>query len=105
MSEIKNSHDTSFVAIKDEQGNCLTEKFSEGKTAVELVEEFFNNQNILSNISYIKCISCKPTLKDKSYNELRARNTVLRDRLGKIEEGLRIAATAAFKVHPDDLVV
>ena len=36
-------------------------------------------------------------------DEQKARNAALREQIDEIRKGLKAAATAAFKIHPDDL--
>lgn len=40
---------------------------------------------------------------EQGENELEARNTALREQIDEIKRGLKIAAVAAFEIHPDDL--
>ena len=57
-----------------------------------------------SELSYVSDETYEAAEKaSKGVNELEARNAVLRETLEEIRRGLKIAVSAAFRIHPDDL--
>lgn len=60
--------------------------------------------NGFAELSYVDDETYEAAVKTgEGISEIESRNAALREKLMKIQEGLRIAASEAFEIHPDDL--
>lgn len=75
---------------------------SEQEQFIQLIGYSLNG---FSELSYVSDETYETAFKiaEEGISELEARNVILRAKLQEIKRGLKIAVSAAFQIHPDDL--